>query len=71
MPCVVPPVENWSVRCAGRVCEAGSVHVDEYMVTETYAHVHHIVSNVRGTLRADANEVTALRALFPVGTITG
>jgi anthranilate synthase component 1 len=55
----------------GRVCEAGSVRVDEYMVTETYAHVHHIVSNVRGTLREDANAVTALRALFPGGTITG
>jgi len=55
----------------GRVCEAGSVHVDEYMVTESYAHVHHIVSNVRGTLRADANAVSALRALFPGGTITG
>jgi anthranilate synthase component I len=55
----------------GRVCEAGSVEVDEYMVTETYAHVHHIVSNVRGTLRADATAVDALRALFPGGTITG
>jgi anthranilate synthase component 1 len=55
----------------GRVCEAGSVHVDEYMVTESYAHVHHIVSNVRGTLRADATAVDALRALFPGGTITG
>jgi len=55
----------------GRVCEAGSVTVDEYMVTETYAHVHHIVSNVRGTLRADATAVDALRALFPGGTITG
>ena len=55
----------------GRVCEAGSVHVDEYMVTESYAHVHHIVSNVRGTLRRDANAVSALRALFPGGTITG
>lgn len=55
----------------GRVCEAGSVRVDEYMVTETYAHVHHIVSNVRGTLRANANAVDALRALFPGGTITG
>jgi anthranilate synthase component I len=55
----------------GRVCEAGSVRVDEYMVTETYAHVHHIVSNVRGTLRADASAVDALRALFPGGTITG
>jgi anthranilate synthase component 1 len=55
----------------GRVCEAGSVYVDEYMVTESYAHVHHIVSNVRGTLRADASAVDALRALFPGGTITG
>ncbi len=55
----------------GRVCEAGSVHVDEYMVTESYAHVHHIVSNVRGTLRSNASAVDALRALFPGGTITG
>jgi anthranilate synthase component 1 len=55
----------------GRVCEAGSVHVDEYMVTESYAHVHHIVSNVRGTLRPEATAVDALRALFPGGTITG
>jgi anthranilate synthase component I len=55
----------------GRVCEAGSVEVDEYMVTESYAHVHHIVSNVRGRLRADRSPVDALRALFPGGTITG
>jgi len=55
----------------GRVCEAGSVTVDEYMVTESYAHVHHIVSNVRGRLRADRSPVDALRALFPGGTITG
>jgi anthranilate synthase component I len=55
----------------GRVCEAGSVTVDEYMVTESYAHVHHIVSNVRGRLRAGTSAVTALRALFPGGTITG
>jgi anthranilate synthase component I len=55
----------------GRVCEPGSVSVDEYMVTESYAHVHHIVSNVRGRLRADRSPVDALRALFPGGTITG
>jgi anthranilate synthase component 1 len=55
----------------GRVCEPGSVRVDEYMVTETYAHVHHIVSNVRGTLRQDRSPIDALRALFPGGTITG
>jgi len=55
----------------GRVCEAGSVHVDEYMGVETYAHVHHIVSNVTGTLRAGLGPVDALRATFPGGTITG
>ncbi len=55
----------------GRVCEAGSVEVDEYMVTESYTHVHHIVSNVRGRLRADRDAIDALRALFPGGTITG
>ena len=35
----------------GRVCAGGSVRVDEYMSVETYAHVHHIVSNVSGRLR--------------------
>jgi anthranilate synthase component I len=55
----------------GRVCEGGSVHVDEYMAVETYAHVHHIVSNVTGTLRPDVTPVQALRAVFPGGTITG
>ena len=41
------------------------------MVTESYAHVHHIVSNVSGRLRADRSPVDALRAVFPGGTITG
>jgi anthranilate synthase component 1 len=55
----------------GRVCAGGSVHVDEYMAVETYAHVHHIVSNVTGELREDVTPVQALRAVFPGGTITG
>jgi anthranilate synthase component I len=55
----------------GRVCEAGSVRVDELMATETYAHVHHIVSNVRGRLRPDVTPIGAMRAVFPGGTITG
>jgi len=55
----------------GRVCEAGSVEVDEYMTIETYAHVHHIVSNVRGRLRSDVAPGEALAAVFPGGTITG
>jgi anthranilate synthase component I len=55
----------------GRVATGGSVRVDEYMAVETYAHVHHIVSNVTGELRAGVSPVEALRAVFPGGTITG
>ncbi|MDE2305602.1 MAG: aminodeoxychorismate synthase component I [Gammaproteobacteria bacterium] len=55
----------------GRVCRGGTVEVDEFMSIETYAHVHHIVSNVRGRLRAGVSPVEALRAVFPGGTITG
>ena len=55
----------------GRVATGGSVKVDEYMAVETYAHVHHIVSNVTGELRAGVSPLQALRAVFPGGTITG
>jgi len=55
----------------GRVCEPGSVAVSELMALESYAHVHHIVYNVRGRLRADAWPGAVLRAVFPGGTITG
>ena len=55
----------------GRVCVAGSVEVDEMMVLESYAHVHHIVSNVRGKLMEDVTPGDAIRAVFPGGTITG
>jgi anthranilate synthase component 1 len=55
----------------GRVCTAGTVEVDELMVVETYAHVHHIVSNVRGELLPEASPIDAIKAVFPGGTITG
>ncbi len=55
----------------GRVCVGGTVRVDEYMALESYAHVHHIVSNVSGRLRDDLSPIQAIRALFPGGTITG
>jgi anthranilate synthase component 1 len=55
----------------GRVCEYGSVTVDELMVVETYSHVMHIVSSVSGTLRADTSAMDALRASLPAGTLSG
>ncbi|MEJ2480350.1 MAG: aminodeoxychorismate synthase component I [Acidihalobacter sp.] len=55
----------------GRVARPGSVEVDELMVGESYAHVHHIVSNVRAQLRAGVTPGDLIRAVFPGGTITG
>ncbi|TZF89643.1 aminodeoxychorismate synthase component I [Cognatilysobacter lacus] len=55
----------------GRVCTPGSVEVDELMSVESYAHVHHIVSNVRGRLREGVTPGDVIRAVFPGGTITG
>ena len=55
----------------GRICRGGSVEVDEFMIIETYATVHHIVSNVRGALREDVSPGQAIAAVFPGGTITG
>ncbi len=54
-----------------RVCEAGSVKVDEMMVIESYAHVHHIVSNITGKLIKNTTPGKIISAVFPGGTITG
>lgn len=55
----------------GRVCVPGTVEVNELMVVESYAHVHHIVSNVRGRLRDEVTPGEVIAATFPGGTITG
>jgi anthranilate synthase component 1 len=55
----------------GRICVPGTVRVDELMTIESYAHVHHIVSNVVGRLVPDSSPGDIIRAVFPGGTITG
>ncbi|MDJ0737048.1 MAG: chorismate-binding protein [Nostocaceae cyanobacterium] len=55
----------------GRVCEWGSVSVDELLTIERYSHVMHLVSNVKGTLKSNISVVDLIRAMFPGGTITG
>jgi anthranilate synthase component I len=55
----------------GRVCEYGTVAVDELMEVEFYSHVMHIVSSVSGTLRAEVDAMDALRSVLPAGTLSG
>ncbi|MEM1092062.1 MAG: aminodeoxychorismate synthase component I [Pseudomonadota bacterium] len=55
----------------GRVCQPGSINVEQFMTTETYARVHHLVSAVHGRLRPEVSPVDVIRAVFPGGTITG
>ena len=55
----------------GRVCQWGTVRVDELLTVEYYSHVMHLVSNVVGKLQGDRTAVDLIRATFPGGTITG
>ena len=55
----------------GRICVPGTIKVDEFMVLESYAHVHHIVSNIAGQLTDGILPGDVIKAVFPGGTITG
>lgn len=55
----------------GKVCEFGSVRVADMLSLEKLEHVYHLVSTVTGTLREDVDQVGALAACFPGGSITG
>ncbi|SFF03837.1 anthranilate synthase component I family protein [Alteribacillus iranensis] len=55
----------------GKVCEYGSVKVDDFMTVERYSHVMHIVSHITGKLSAKTDVYGMIKAAFPGGTITG
>jgi para-aminobenzoate synthetase component 1 len=55
----------------GRVCDYGSIKVDELMVTERYSHVTHLVSNIAGRLYPGKHWLDLFQAVFPGGTVTG
>ena len=55
----------------GRVAEIGSVRVTDSFFLEYYSHVMHIVSNVIGRLDNKFDEIDALMAGFPAGTLSG
>lgn len=60
-----------SVKDLSRVCDPTSVEVTEYMRIERFSHVMHIVSSVEGDLAPGENAISALRATFPAGTLSG
>ncbi len=55
----------------GKVCQWGTVEVDELLSIERYSHVMHLVSNVRGKLAVGQDAINLIQATFPGGTITG
>jgi para-aminobenzoate synthetase component 1 len=55
----------------GRVCDWGTVKVNELLSIEKYSHVMHLVSNIIGTLSPNYDAIDLIRGVFPGGTITG
>jgi anthranilate synthase component 1 len=55
----------------GRVCKFDTVRLTDFMITERYSHVMHIVSNVEGELDAGHSAYDVMRATFPAGTVSG
>jgi len=55
----------------GRVCEIGTVKVDQLMFVVRYSHVMHIATRVIGKVEADKSCVDVLKATFPAGTVSG
>jgi anthranilate synthase component 1 len=55
----------------GRVCDYGTVRVEQLLTVERFSHVMHLVSSLRGRLREDVDCFDALMACFPAGTVSG
>ena len=55
----------------GRVAQIGTVNVTDKFFVERYSHVMHIVSNVEGQLDPAHDNIDALAAGFPAGTVSG
>jgi len=55
----------------GRVCKFNTVRLTDFMITERYSHVMHIVSNVEGELNPGHTAYDVMRATFPAGTVSG
>ena len=54
----------------GRIAKTGSVSVEKMAFLESFSHVHHLTSEIRGEV-GNATPEKLLRALFPGGSVTG
>lgn len=55
----------------GRICETGSIQVNQLFTVESFSNVHHLVSDVSGKLPAGKDALDLLASCYPGGSITG
>lgn len=55
----------------GKICEIGSIKVQNLFKIKSYPTVHHIVSDVVGKLKKDITLKDIIEAMFPGGSVTG
>ena len=55
----------------GRICEVGSIKVNQLFTVESFRNVHHMVSDVAGRLLPDKDALDLLSSCYPGGSITG
>jgi len=54
-----------------RTAQAGSVEVEELCKVYTYPHVHQMISTISSQLKSGLNITDAIKAAFPMGSMTG
>ena len=54
-----------------KICREGTVTVDELFGIYSFPQVHQMISTVSGQLRSDVHFLQAIKATFPMGSMTG
>lgn len=54
-----------------KICSPGSVSVTELCGAYSFPHVHHLVSTITGTVEPTTTVTEIIRAMFPMGSMTG
>jgi para-aminobenzoate synthetase component 1 len=54
-----------------RICKEGSVYVDELFAVHSFPQVHQMISTIKGELADNLHWTDAIKATFPMGSMTG